>query len=98
MWSRSGVAYRLGRLGGQLREEGLDLGLAEPAVSPGGTDGADPASGGPPRDGLRVDSEQGGNLTRREQTLSCVLTGVLHGRCHSRPPRSFGLAGWFRRS
>src|SRR5690349_11038103 len=58
--------------GGQLRQQGLHLGLTEPTVPAGGADRTDPAGGRPPGDGLGVDPEQGRDFARGEQPLAHV--------------------------
>jgi len=67
-----GVRSRSDALAGQLLEQRPNLGLEEPSVSARRPDAVDPAGRRPPRDRLRVDTEQCGNLTRREQSLPWV--------------------------
>src|SRR3954466_621188 len=61
-------------------EQRPHLGFPEPPVSTRGSDAADPAGRGPTRHRLRINAEQGSNLTGRQQTLS---------RLH-RPPFTLG--------
>ena len=67
---------------GQLLQQRPNLGLEEPSVSAWRPDAVDPAGGRPPRDRLRVYTEQRGHLTRREQSLPWVhsLPLVLDSR------------------
>src|SRR5256885_1755898 len=72
-----------GRLGGQLGQQGLDLGLPESPVPAGGSDRTDPPGSGPARHGLGIDSEQSRNLARGQQSFADVgSSGQLS------PPRS----------
>ena len=66
------VRSRSDALAGQLLEQRPNLGLEESSVSARRTDAVDPAGGSPPRDRLRVDADQCGYLTRREQSLPWV--------------------------
>ena len=67
-----GVRSRSDALAGQLLEQRPNLGLEEPSVSTRRPDAVDPAGRCPPRDRLRVDTEQCSHLTRREQSLPWV--------------------------
>lgn len=67
-----GVRSRSDALAGQLLEQRPNLGLEEPSMSARRPDAVDPAGGSPPRDRLRVDTEQCSHLTRREQSLPWV--------------------------
>ena len=67
-----GVRSRSDALAGQLLKQRPNLGLEEPSVSARCPDAVDPAGCRPPRDRLRVDTEQCSDLTRREQSLPWV--------------------------
>ncbi len=67
-----GVRSRSDALAGQLLKQRPYLGLEEPSVSAWRPDAVYPAGGRPPRHRLRVDAEQCGHLTRREQSLPWV--------------------------
>jgi hypothetical protein len=67
-----GVRSRSDALAGQLLKQRPNLGLEEPSMSARRPDAVDPAGGSPPRDRLRVDTEQCSHLTRREQSLPWV--------------------------
>ena len=67
-----GVRSRSDALAGQLLEQRPNLGLEESSMSARCPDAVDPAGCRPPRDRLRVDAEQCGYLTRREQSLPWV--------------------------
>src|SRR5689334_14200516 len=58
-------------------QQGAHLRLAEAPMPTGRADAADAAGSRPARDGLRVDPEQAGDLTWREQALASVGHVVL---------------------
>jgi len=73
-------AVQLGALIANLRvavQKFAHLGLAEPAVPAWGPDAADPTGCSPPRNSLRVDSEERGYFPRREQPLTVAVHRIF---------------------
>jgi len=68
-----------GRLG-LTAQQGTYFGLTESPVPSGRTDAADPAGGRPPGNRLRVNSEEGCDLSRSEKALIVAI----HARFPSR--------------
>src|SRR5215831_7041320 len=61
-------------------------------MAAGGADAADPAGRCPPRDRLRVHTEQGSHLTRCEETIPSVHSPLLASRRSTARRRAFPSA------
>ena len=71
--ARGLTCWPVGRKNVLASEKGVDFRLAEAPVPSGGADTADAACRSPARNRLWVYPEEGGNLSRGQQTLAATL-------------------------